>query len=269
MLRNVFLKTLRDARGAVLAWGIGLAILAAAIVYVFSTIRDDASLKSLDAVVQRLSPIIRAFIGSEDIPSVTTFDGFMRIEFLNSLPLLLSIFAIVEGTAAVALEEERRSIDLLMAQPIRRWRVVVEKYAALVVAAYAIAALAGLGMVAATRFVVVEPPWYRMMLATTQAVPPALVVGGLALLGSCALRRRRSAIIVAAVFLAASFFLNVLAQIAELIRPWRKLSIFYGYGASRPLSGELIPGYTWWLLLAAVVLVVLAVFAFGRKELAV
>ncbi len=245
-----------------------MAILGAAVVYVFSSVREDASLKSLDAVIQGLSPIIRAFIGGEDIPSVTTFEGFMRLELLNYLPLLLAIFAIIEGSAAIALEEERGTIDLLMAQPLRRWRVVVEKFAALVVAAYAIAALAGLGLVAGTRFVHVEPPWYRMMLATANAVPPALVVGALSLLGSCALRRRGHAVIVGAAFLAASFFLNVLGQIAEPVRPWRKLSVFYAYGESRPLTGDLITDYTTWWLGVTIVLVAIAVFAFGRNELA-
>lgn len=269
MLRNLFLKTIRDMLGSILAWGIGLAIVAAAVVYVFSSVRADVSLKSLDALIRGLSPMIRAFIAAEDIPSVTEFEGFIRLELLNYLPLLLAIFTIVEGSAAIALEEERRTIDLLMVQPLRRWRVVVEKFAALVVATYAIAALAGLGLVVGTRFVTVEPPWYRMMLATANAVPPALVVGALSLLGSCALRRRRHAAIVGAAFLAASFFLNVLGQIADIIEPWRRLSVFYAYSVSHPLTGDMITEHTIWLLAAAIVLVAAAVFAFGRKELAV
>ena len=147
--------------------------------------------------------------------------------------------------------------------------MVVEKFAALVVAAYAIAALAGLGLVAGTRLVHVEPPWYRMMLATANAVPPALVVGALSLLGSCALRRRGHAVIVGAAFLAASFLLNVLGQIAEPISPWRKLSVFYAYAESRPLTGTMITDYTTCWLGVTIVLVAVAVFAFGRKELAV
>jgi ABC-2 type transport system permease protein len=269
MPRNVFLKSLRDMRGSILAWGIGLAIIAMALIYVYSTVQDDETLKGLDALIQGMSPIIRAFIGGEDIPSVTDFEGFMRLELLNYLPLLLAVFTIVEGSAAIALEEERRTIDVLMAQPLPRWRVVVEKFAALVVAAYLIAALAGLGLVAGTRLVPVEPSWYRMMLATANAVPPALVVGALSLLGSCALRRRLHAVIVGATFLAASFFLNVLGQIADLIRPWRKLSIFYAYGESRPLTGDWITDHTLWLLAVTMLLVTAAVFAFRRKELAV
>ncbi|OHB70811.1 MAG: hypothetical protein A2V70_13720 [Planctomycetes bacterium RBG_13_63_9] len=258
---------MRDLRGDILAWGLGLAVLAAAIVYVFSSIRHDPSLKTFDAMIQGFSPVIRAFLGGDDIPSVTTFEGFIRLEFLNYLPLLLAIFAIIEGTAAIALEEQRRTIDLLMAQPLRRWRVVVEKFAALLVAAYAIASLAGLGLVVATRFEPVEAPWYRMMLATANAVPPALVVGALSLLGSCALRRRLHAVIAAASFLAASFFLNILGQIAAPIQPWRELSIFYAYSKSHPMTGDLITDHTLWLLAATAILLAASIFAFHRKGL--
>jgi ABC-2 type transport system permease protein len=235
------------------------------VVFVFSSVRDDASLKSLDAIFQGLSPILRAFVG--DVPTVTTFEGFMRLELLNSLPLLLAVFAIIEGSAAIALEEERRTIDLLLAQPLRRWRVVVDKFAALMVSLYAVAVLAGLGLVAATRLVRVEPPWYRMMLATANAVTPALVVGAVSLLGSCALRRRRHAVILGAAFLLASFFLNALGHIAEPIKPWRKLSVFRAYSDSRPLTGDIITEHTVWLVAATAVLVAAAVFAFGRREL--
>lgn len=265
---NVFRKTLRDLRGDILAWGMGLLALAAVVVYFFSSIRDNASLKAFDALLQGMSPFIRAFIGGDDIPSVTTFEGFMRMELLNYVPLLLAIFAIIEGSAAIVLEEERRTIDLLMAQPVRRWRVVLEKFAALTVAVYAIAAMTGLGLVVGTRFVPVEPPWYRLMLATANAVPPALVVGAVSLLASCALRRRLHAAVVGAAFLVASFFLNVLGLIVDPIKPWRTLSVFYAYSESHPLTGDVITDHTGWLLAATALLVAAAVFAFGRKDLA-
>jgi ABC-2 type transport system permease protein len=264
---NVFRKSLGDLCGPILAWGIGLLLLAAVIVCLFSSVRDNGSLRSIDAIVQGLSPLIRAAI--LDVPSVTDFEGFMSLEFFHYLPLFLAIFAIVEGSAAIALEEERRTIDLLMAQPVRRWRVVVEKFAAQVVAMYAIAGLAGLGLVAATRFVPVEAPWYRLVLAAANAVPPALVVGALSLLGSCAMRRRRYAAIIGATFLAASFFLNVLGQIVTALKPWRILSVFYSHRETRPLTGDLVPTQVVWLLAATAILLVAAVVAFRRKELAV
>ncbi|MGD0382198.1 MAG: ABC transporter permease subunit [Thermoguttaceae bacterium] len=268
MLRNVFLKTLYDMRGSIIAWALGLAFLAVLVVGLFHSVRRDKSLENLDAIVQHMAPGTRAIVAGENLPSVTSFEGFSRMEFLSYLPLLLAIFTIVEGSGTIGLEEERRTIDLLMAQPIRRWRVVVEKSAALVVATYAIAASAGFGLVATTRLVSVETPWYRMMLATANAVPPALVVGALSMLGSCALRRRRNAIIAGSTFLVASYFLNVLGQIAEPIKPWRKLSIFCTYCASLPLTGEMITKNTVWLLAATIILFAIAMFAFERKELA-
>lgn len=269
MLPGVFRKTLRDLLGPVAAWGIGLAILAVAMVFVFSSVRDNGALQKWDAIVRGLAPAILAFVGGEDIASVAEFEGFMRMELLNFVPAILAIFAVAEGSAAIAREEERRTIDLLMAQPVRRWRVVVEKFAAMAVGAYAIAATTGLGLLIATRVVRVEHPWHRLVLGAANAVPPALVVGALSLLGSCTLRRRLHAAILGGAFLVASFFLNVVGQVADLIRPWRKLSVFYWYTVTPPLSGEIVTPQIVLLAVVAAILVAAAAVAFGRKDLAV
>ena len=269
MLPGVFRKTLRDLRAPAAAWGIGLAILGAAMVFVFSSVRANGALQKYDALVRGLAPAILAMVGGEDIVSVAEFEGFMRLEFLNVVPAILAVFAVAEGSAAVAREEERRTIDLLMAQPVRRWRVVVEKSAAIAVGTYAIAAATGLGLLIATRFVRVEHPWHRLLLGAANAVPPALVVGALSLLGSCTLRRRLHAVILGAAFLVASFFLNVVGQVAEVIRPWRKLSVFYWHTSAPPLSGEVFPCRMAVLLAVAAVLVAVAAIAFNRKDLAV
>ena len=108
-----------------------------------------------------------------------------------------------------------------------------------------------------------------VILGAANAVPPALVVGALSLLGSCALRRRLHAAILGAAFLAASFFLNVLGQVADLIRPWRKLSVFYWYTANPPLTGEIVTPQIVLLAVVAAILVAVAAVAFGRKDLAV
>lgn len=265
MWPNLFLKTLRDMRGSLL-WGVGMVVVSLWVVHLFSSFRNDETMQALDSFVKVLPPTLRgAWVMG--IPDVTTFEGFARLQFLNYLPVLLSVVAIIEGSAGIASEEERRTIDLLMAQPIARWRVVVEKFAALVVVTYVIAALAGLGLVLGTRFVAVGLPWYRMLLAGTKAVPPALVVGALSLLVSAAMRRRRRAVIAGCVFVTASFFLNVFGLIAGPLKPWRHLSVFYPYSVNDPFASEVVTDAAIWLYAIAIVLLAVAVFAFKRKEL--
>ena len=55
---------------------------------------------------------------------------------------LLAVFAIGAGAALIGGEEAQGTMDLLLSYPIRRWRVVAEKFAALVVATVLIIVIA-------------------------------------------------------------------------------------------------------------------------------
>ena len=123
MLRNVLTKTVRDGRRGWVWWTIGLVAYVALIVSFFQTISGD---QSYNQQIEDLPEAARAFFGgSQDL---STPAGYLQTELFSlMLPGLVLIYAILLGTGAVAGEEERHTVDLLLANPVSRTRLVIEK----------------------------------------------------------------------------------------------------------------------------------------------
>ena len=95
MLRNVFLKTLRDQRRALLWWGIGLAVLAAFTVAFYPSF---ANTPGFDSILEEMpEALARAFMG--EVTDLTSPTGYLNSQlFVVFLPLLFLVFA---GPAAL------------------------------------------------------------------------------------------------------------------------------------------------------------------------
>ena len=129
MLRNVYLKSLRDMRRSIVWWSLGLIAMTALMIAVYPTIRDNPDLNKL---VENYPEALKAFIAFGGDLDYTSGAGYLGSElFAFMVPLLLSIAAIGAGARATAGEEEGGTIDLLLANPVSRQRLVFEKAAAL------------------------------------------------------------------------------------------------------------------------------------------
>lgn len=129
MLPSIAPKSLRDARRGFLWWSLGLIGFVALIVSVYPTVHSNPSLNKL---AQDYPQALKAFIAFGGQVDYTTPAGYLGIELFSLMvPLLLMIAAIGTGAGAIAGEEERGTLELLLANPVSRARVVLEKSAAL------------------------------------------------------------------------------------------------------------------------------------------
>jgi putative exporter of polyketide antibiotics len=68
-------------------------------------------------------------MGNIDLASMAfTADTYIAIEFLMFWPLIVCFYAIFAGVS-ISREVERGTLDLLLAQPVSRTRVLISKYA--------------------------------------------------------------------------------------------------------------------------------------------
>ena len=94
---------------------------------------DDPGQPALDKLVDEYPEALKAFIGFGGGIDYATGAGYLGIELFSFMvPLLLLVAAIGAGARAIAGEEERGTMDLLLSNPIGRSRVVLEKGAAIV-----------------------------------------------------------------------------------------------------------------------------------------
>ncbi len=252
-------KTVRDHRTAAL-W-VGVAMFLMALVDVLIYPEYSAQMQDFE-----LPEYLEGFIGEAgDLASPA---GFFAAEYFSWIVLLLVTVAIIGGTATLAGEERAGTLELLLAEPIARWRLVLAKAAGLTLVV-TLAALAGLpGFVLGYAFVDVDLSLWRLAAATLYLLPVTLLFLMLALWLSAALPSRGAAAGVVIAVVVAAFFINTIGAAVDLLATPRKLSPFYWSDASRVLAH----GFHDWgrslvMLAGAALFLALAVRSFQRRDL--
>lgn len=262
-VHSLFGRSLHEQGRSLAAWGVGLGLYCAAMLAIFPTVRGNESIaKLLDAYPQA----VRSMFSLADY---TTGPGFLRGELFSLAgPLLLVILAVLWGSDTIAGEEERGTIDLLLANPISRSRVVVEKWAALVAGVALVSSVFVLVLGACGPLVDLHVPLVDLLATVVSAALLAVLFGTVSLAVASATGRRGLARGTSAGLVVAAYLVSSLASLVGWLRPVQPLSPWYHAIGVDPLSG----GFSWHaLVLVGLVLVLLslAVVTFERRDLAV
>lgn len=259
---SVYAKTLRDLRGQALAWAAGLAAIGAVNVYGFESMQK---MPSLIAFLDSLPPGIKAMVG--DVRAFAMAEGFLRVKLFDPLPLLLALFAVPAAAQLLAGEMEHKSLDALLAQPITRWRVALEKQLAVMTVTVLLALAMLLGLVLGTQFADVAASRRYLVAATLSGLPLTWIFAALALLGSCAFSRARHASLLAGIVVVGSYTLDLLGITSARTTGWGFLSLFAQHKASCSLAGQLAAGPILLLLALGFALLAAALLVFERRDL--
>jgi ABC-2 type transport system permease protein len=251
-------KTLRDVRGATIAIAAVLFITAFLDWLIFPSYREQ--LQNYE-----LPDYFRGFLG--EAGSMTTPEGFLNTEFFSWIPLLLITLAIIGGTGALAGEEGAGTLDLLLAQPVTRTRLVLEKTIGLALAIAFAAVASFLGFLLGTAFVDIAIGLGRVWSAVLNMIPITLLFLALSLWGSAALPSRGAAALLSIGVVVAAYFLYMVGATVTLLETPRKLSPFYWADGGHVL----LHGFDWaragGLLAVAALLLGLALWSFQRRDI--
>jgi ABC-2 type transport system permease protein len=112
---------------ALLVWAASIAGLVLLIVAFYPAVRDNPSLNDL---YSNLNPSMQALLGGSDLTSPV---GYLNTQlFAFVLPVAFLVFGLGRGAALMAGEEEERTLDLLLAQPVGRDSAYLQKSLSLV-----------------------------------------------------------------------------------------------------------------------------------------
>lgn len=263
-LRSVFGKCVHDQWRAVLAWSLFAAGLPALYVALYPSFGSGSMMQEF---MDELPEAYRALFASTGL-DLSTAEGFLNIELFSFVgPLLLLAIAIALGASATAGEEESGTADLLLANPIRRSRVVVEKTAAMVfwTAVVAVAIWAGVAL-AALGFGV-DLHLERVAGALVSCALLGIAFGGVALVAGALLAKKMAAFAVSIVIAVLAYFVNALAPLITGMRDWRVISPFYWYIGHDPLRNGLEPAHAIALVGLAACCVVAAAAIWERRDI--
>jgi ABC-2 type transport system permease protein len=257
-------RAVQDRRRGFVGWSVGIAAYVALMVSVYPAVHDS----EIQRAVRSYPKELKAFFGGAGAFDVSTGAGYLNVELYSLVvPALLAIVAIGYGAAALAGEQEAGRLDLLLAYPISRGRVVLEKIAALVATILALALVVAASIAVAGAFADLDIALGRVAAASLGSALVALFVGLVAMLAGAATGSRAFAIGTGTVLFAASYLLVGLAGLVSWIEPLRVLSPLYHANGTLPLRNGL-PVANYSLLLALCLVTAGAVVVvFDRHDL--
>ncbi len=257
---RIWIKTASEHQGLLLVTSAAMFYMGILIGPLYN-LMDEALLSMSDAFPE----VILALFGGGDL---STPEGFYQIELFGMMaPIAVMVATVTIGARSLAGEEERRTMGLLLANPIKRSKVVLEKTAAMAIHASVVglatftgiaggSLLGGLGMsisaIAATSLLVTLV---------------GLSFGALALALSAGSGRVRLATYGTVGTALIAFVVNALLPFSNNLSGYAKLSPFYYYLGNDPLVNGMHWGHGAVLIGLTIGLVALAVALFERRDL--
>ncbi len=266
MLR-LFLHEMRVRRNGIIGWGIGLMLLP--VVYIgmypeFASLMEDMQ-ELMDLAIYQAMGM-----------NMGTFEAYMASSTTNMIPIVMSVYAVINGTGTLAGEEEDGRLELIVALPIPRWQIVTVKAAAMALSLFLIILVVSAGSAAA--LIAIEGK-VKTDIAVTPLDLALAVISMWPLVTSLALislflgtitPRRRIASMIATVIIVVSYLGNNLAGMVESLELVQTFSLFHYFDATEHglVEGQAAGDV---LLLTAVMLISfgLAIVFFQQRDITV
>jgi beta-exotoxin I transport system permease protein len=263
-LAAVWSKTLRDQRRALLWWAIAIGLVVLMYSAFYPSIVQNAS--QFNDYMKNLPKAVKDMIGGSNIASP---EGYLMSEIFSFMgPVLLLVYAIGAGARAIAGEEERGTLDLLLSTPVRRRRVVADKFVAMTIGTFVIAVAAWLVTAVAGPAFDLTPSLTGLTAAFLNLFLMTLAFGSIALAVGAATGGKGLAVGAASGAALLTFLLKTFAAAVSWLEPYRYLSPFFYYTGHDPLRSGFEA--TDPLVLAGISIVALAIalVTFERRDLA-
>jgi ABC-2 type transport system permease protein len=261
-------RLVRDRRWSTLWWALGFIGLTLFTVSLYPSIKDQPS---IDELLADLPDAFRSAIGYQPSVPLSSPAGYLQARLFSTLaPLLAVVFGIGAGARAIGGSEEAGTLELLLANPVTRSRVLLERYLA------TFGLLAGLIAVLAVALLVLAQPFGALEGIPTGNVVGAcaavlalgLLHGSLAFAIGAAAGRRGVAVAVATAVAVAGYLLETVLAAAGDLGTLRQLSPWHWYLDRNLLSeGATLAAAVLLPLGISAVLVAVAWAMFRRRDL--
>ena len=260
-------RLVRDRRRSLLWWSVGIVGLVLFTVALFPSLKGE---ESFNEVIEQMPEALRAMFGLDTAIPLTSPPGYLQGRLFGSmLPLLLIVFGIGLGARAIAGSEQDGTLELLLANPVTRRAVVIERYLAMV------GMLAGLTTVFAVSLVVLAVPFGALEDVPLTGLAGAVAgVYGISLLHAtlafgvgAATGRRALALSSATVVAVVGYLLQGLLGLSDAIRPLRFVSPWHWYLGRNMLAQGVAPDAIVVPLLLSAVIFAAGAAAFLRRDL--
>lgn len=263
MRRNVFSRFLREHLRALVGWMAGITAVTALYSAFWPSMGTSGD--ALDAYMASLPEGLMEAMGWDSLSSV---EGYLNATVFSLLiPILLVIAAVSLGSRAIAGDEEAGALELLLAHPVGRVGVVLQRFAAMAVFTALLGLAVFLTLLLLGPIIDADIPANRLLAASTATTLAALVYGTVALAAGAATGRRATALGTAALLAATGYLGTTFARQVQELEWLRFGSAFHYATAPNPLANGFDPGHTAVLVGTTMLLAAAAAAIFNHRDL--
>ena len=166
---------------------------------------------------------------------------------------------------------EQGTLDLLLAQPVQRYKVIAGKFAVFVFSAFLISIFSVLGLVAGSALIDTPVNIGSISLVLVEAFLLVLSIGCFTVLCAAIFLKPRQALMAGGIFVGLSYILNfIIPALPEHFEWLRNLSIFYHFQANEIATSASLDGLSVIIYAAiSIVCFVAALFVFQRRDMVI
>lgn len=262
-MTTLYLKTWWDHWRTLTAWATTLILLVSIQLSIYPSISQNKT--ALQGFLDSYPEAIRKIFRMQDY---TSGPGFLSTElFSMMIPLVLIAVGATWGASATAEEEDEGTADLLLTLPISRTRILVAKIVATTTVLIGLSLLAVFNILVLKNLVGMEIETGKLLAATVSSVALGFFFTGIAFLVGSFSRRKGTALGTVTGLALISFLIYSLSALVDdfdAISPFNPME----WGLSgQPLFNGLDAQGIAKLFLGGIVLLVLAILKFNRKDI--
>lgn len=261
---KVFAKTLRDRSRGILILTIFFLVFSLYSVAVVSTASDEFR-SAFDEMLD--TPTFKAF--AKSVSTLTTIEGLLVVELYQwGIGLLLAGYVILFAASFVSGEIEKKTVDVLLANPVSRTRILLEKYGALITMVTVVNGALFTGVVAGLAYIGEETDMAWLVYTHILFMPFLLAVGSYSTFLSVVFDDPRRVMSVGIGILYGSFLLDSISLMSEKYASISKVTLFHYFDPGKNLVlHEVEWNHVMILCAVAVVFLVAAVMWFNRRDI--
>jgi ABC-2 type transport system permease protein len=260
-------RLVRDRRWSTLWWALSFIALTLFTVALYPSIKDQPS---FDELLTDLPDAFRSVIGYDPAVPLRSPAGYLQARLFSTLaPLLAVVFGIGAGARAIGGSEEAGTLELLLANPVTRGRVLLERYLA------SFGLLAGLVAVFGLALLALGPPFGALEGVPTGNVVAAcaavfalgLLHGSLAFAVGAVVGRRGVAVALSTAVAVAGYLVETVLAAAGDLGTLRQLSPWQWYLDRNLLAEGAAPAAVLLPLVISAILAAAAWTIFRQRDL--
>jgi ABC-2 type transport system permease protein len=224
-----------------LAWIIGLAFFAFFVAVLYRSFAESG----IEELWESYPEGLRAAVGLDPEAPLAVggrfvVESWLAMEFLGWMALVIAVYGVVYGAGAVAREAEQGTLDLVLSQPVARYRLVVSKSLVFLLSTAALVVATGLSLQAGLAAAGTSVNTAHLYLALFQGALVGLAVAGYAIAFSSALLSVGRAAAAAGLLTVVLYILEIVSRTVEGAEWVGNVSLFHFYQADHILrTGDL------------------------------